>query len=198
MLHPPDVSQRLALLWTHHSAINNVSKWPLCHSSNSVGYISRLLWTNFIQYRLCSYLDNSSSSPSLNLTTACCSRMFHTQTRRLCSWGSCCACQEAASHYFASSLALFLRLLTCLPRAVGQNFSSPPCSCFHWNFTSPLLCSFLRAWTTIWNHISQFGSDALVAQFWLLSVAQIPALASSLLPPGATLIKLMYCSLSLW
>ena len=72
--------------------------------------------TQIIQYRLCSCLDNSSSSPSLHLTTACCSWMFHSQMRRLCSWGACLACQEAASRYFASPLALFLRLLTCLPR----------------------------------------------------------------------------------
>ena len=78
--------------------------------------MSRLLWTQFIKYRLCSCRDNSFSSPSLHLTTACCSWMFHAETRRLCSRGSCRACQEAASHYFASPLVLFLRLLTCLPR----------------------------------------------------------------------------------
>ena len=38
---------------------------------NSVAYISRLLWTQIIQYRLCSCLDNSSSS-NLHLATASC------------------------------------------------------------------------------------------------------------------------------
>ena len=38
-------------------------------------------------------------------------------------------------------------------------------------------------------HSSHSGLDALMARFWLLSVVQVPALASSLLPPGATLIN---------
>ena len=56
-------------------------------------------WTQIIQYCFCSCLDNISSSTSLHLTTVCCSWMFHAQTRRLCSWGSCRACQVAASRY---------------------------------------------------------------------------------------------------
>ena len=62
-----------------------------------------LLWTQFIQYRLCSCL-NISSSTSLHLTTACYSWMFHDQMRRLCSWSSCRACQVAASRYAQAHL----------------------------------------------------------------------------------------------
>ena len=121
-----------------------------CHSSNSVGYISRLLRTQFIQYCLCSCLDNNSSSPSLHFITACCSWMFHAQMRKLCSWGSCHACQEAASRYVQVRLLcswgswrawgcswLFLRLLTC--KVSGRNFASPTCPCIHSSFTSSLV-----------------------------------------------------------
>ena len=144
----------------------------------------------FIQYRLCSCLDNIFST-SLHLTTACCSwmsmprwedfapevpvapakrpQLTASQVRLPCSWGSWRACQEVT----------------------GSNFANPPCSCIHCSFTSTLWCSFLllQARAAIWYHISQLGSDALVALFWLLSVAQVPALASSLLQPGATLIN---------
>ena len=61
-------------------------------------------WTQIIQYHLCSCLDKISCCTSLHLTTACCSWMFHSQTRRLCSWGSCSACQVAASRYAQAHL----------------------------------------------------------------------------------------------
>ena len=99
-----------------HSQPQQVTTRLLCCSSNSVGYISRLLWTQIIQYRLCNCLYTSSSSQSLHLTTACCTWMFHAQTWRYCCQRSCRACQEAAIHNFASLLALFLRFLTCLSR----------------------------------------------------------------------------------
>ena len=44
------------------SAVCNSGKCAPSHSSNPVEYISRLFWTQFIQYCLCSCLDNSSSS----------------------------------------------------------------------------------------------------------------------------------------
>ena len=131
---------------------------------NSVGYICRLLWTKLIQYRLCSCLHNSSYSPSLHFATACCSFMVHAQTIRLCSWGACRACQEAASRYFASPLALFLMILMCLPRGTSGTSS---CSCIHRSFTSPP-CGAVqlqlpsgttfptRDWTPLWH---SFGSS---------------------------------------
>ena len=185
-----------ALPWVHHSATHSTSKWPPCHSSNPVGNISWLFWTQFIQYRLCSCLDNSSSSPTLHLTTTCCSWMFHAQMtlflRWLCSWGACRTCQEAASRYFASPLALFLRFLMCLPW--GRRLQLRKSALFLYSVqlhVTSLWCSFLLlwAWTAIRYHSSNSGFDDLGAWFWLLSVAQVPALAISLLPSGATLLN---------
>ena len=95
---------------------------------------------------------------------------------------------------------LFLRLLTRPPRGRRLQLRKSALFHSHRNSITPLWCSFLllQAWTAVWYHISKLGSDALVAWFLLLSVAQVPALASSLLPPGATVLnKLLYCSLSL-
>ena len=58
----------LAIPWTHHSDAHSSSKQLFCHSSNpQEGNFSQI-----IQYRLDSCLDNSSSSPSLHLACACC------------------------------------------------------------------------------------------------------------------------------
>ena len=91
----------------------------------------------------------------------------------------------------ASLLALFLTLLACLPRGCRSHLASPRCSCHRRNFLTLLWCSFLllRAWTVVCYHSSHSGLDALVAWFRFLSVVQVDALASSLLPPGATLLN---------
>ena len=154
-----------ALLWTHHSTIYNASKWPWCLTSNPVGYISRLLLTELIQYRSCSCLNNIFSSTRFHLTTAYCSWMSMprwedfvpevpaapakrpqvtaSQVRLFCSWGCWHAYQQAAGH----------------------NFASPPCFSFRRDFTRGAV-----------PHISRVGPGALVARSSFLSVAQVPAL----------------------
>ena len=141
------------------------------------------------QYCLCSCLDNISSSTSLDLTTACCSWMFHAQTRRLCSW---CSSHVPAKRpqVPASQVHLSCSLRAC-QEAVGCNIAGPPCSCLRHNFITSLWCSLLllRAWTVILYHSSNLGLQVLLARSWFLSAAQVLALVSSLLPLGATLLN---------
>ena len=116
------------------------------------------IWSHFIQYRLCFYLDNNSSSTSLDLTTACCSWMFHAQMRRAYSWVSS---QGSAKRLRVTLLQV---RFPCHQRAYqeGRRLASLPCSCLHRNFhcVRPphhiLWCSFLflRDWTAIWYHTS--------------------------------------------
>ena len=162
MMCPHDVSQQPAQLF--HWLITQ--PFATLASVHRVTYptqlsicIIRLFWTQIILYRLCSCLDNISSS-SLHLTTAYCSWLFHDKMRRLVPRFLACACQEAASFCFASPLAL---LPTCLPRgrrsqhhksALFQLLSQHPLSLS----TSPHLCGAascsLRACTAIWYHTS--------------------------------------------
>ena len=92
------------------SSLSNTGKCAPCHLFNPVEYISRLFWTQIIQYRLCSCLDNS-SSPSfhclLNLDVPCPDEktLFLRFLTR--------ACLETASFCFPSLLAL---LPMSLPR----------------------------------------------------------------------------------
>ena len=132
-------------------------------------------WTQIIQYRLCSCLENISSSTSLHLT------MPAAPGCSIPRW----------EDFVPEVLALCLTLLACLPKGRRSYFASPPCSCHCHNFITLLWCSFLLllAWTAIRYHSSHLGLDAFVAQFRFLSVAQVPALASSLFPPGATLLN---------
>ena len=191
---PTDVSL-WPVLWAHHSAIYNTSKWPRCHSSNPVGFISRLLWTQFIQYHLCSCLDNTSSSPSLCLTTACCSWMFYAKTRRPCSWGSCCACQEAASATGTVSIQypeapdvptkkLQVATSQVRPVPVFVPTSSRPCG--------PASCSYEPEWHLVPQFPLGIGCPCRTVLASLCGASPSScelALASSLLPPSATLLN---------
>ena len=84
---------------THLMSSSNQLSSPvdssLSHSQSQqlrIVSLSQLSWVHkqanlsqIIQYHLCSCLDNSSSYPSLHLSTACGAWMFHAHTRRLCS-----------------------------------------------------------------------------------------------------------------
>ena len=107
--------------WTNASSrASSYCRWWRTSDASPCDALLPMVTHQIIQYRLCSCLNNSYSSPSLHLTTACCSWMFHAQTRRhcsapevpvapakksqatssrvrlLCSWGHWCACQKAA------------------------------------------------------------------------------------------------------
>ena len=148
-----------ALLLTHHSAICNSGKCALCHSYNPVEYISRLFWTQFIQYHLCSCINNISSSTSVHLTTACCSWIFHAQMRIFC----CSSHMPATRPQVSASQVRFPYSQRACQEAAGRNIASPPVPVFVATsivsvyFIASLWCSslLLRAWFCCpWPHLS--------------------------------------------
>ena len=93
---------------------------------------------------------------SLDLTTACCTWMFHTQMSRSCS-GVPHACLPRDREALLCK-SVFPATNVPTKKAAGCNFTSPPCSCLHRNFHylhllhRILWCSFLllQARTATW------------------------------------------------
>ena len=175
--------------------------WLRCHSSNPVGYKSRLLWTQSIQY---TSAPASITSPPLQVFTSplpAAPGCSMPKQEDFVSEVPVVPIPSGRKSLRASQLALFLTPLAYLPRGCRSQLRKPALFQYslqlHWNReAAPQLCGAASCSCepelAIWCSISQSGLDTPVARFWLLSVAQVPALACLLLPSGATLLNKTY------
>ena len=121
-------------------------------------------FSQIIQYRLCSCLNNICSSTSLDLTTACCSWMFHTQMSRGCS---CVSSRVPAKRLWAAASQV---RLPCHRRAYQEGRSR---LLFRWS------ALFLSSSQLLW---SSSTSSHLVVQF--LALVSLVLLSLTTLPVG--------------